>query len=81
MDTLDKRQEQSGQFDKGVHELFTALESAYPGVAESMRTLNMSYNEYLTILQNAQIPVSFSASGTVTHTRINEHQANLDQST
>ena len=53
------------QFKQGVRQLFESIEKDYPGVGEGMRALNMSYNDYLAILQNAQVPTSFSANGTV----------------
>ncbi len=53
------------QFEQEVTELFKTIESEFPGVTEGMRVLNMSYNEYLSILQNSQPPTSFVANGTV----------------
>jgi hypothetical protein len=59
------KQEQPKQFEQEVAELFKTIDSQFPGVAEGIRLLNMSYNEYLTILQNSQPPTSFTANGTV----------------
>jgi hypothetical protein len=60
-----ENQAESNQFEQSVRQLFDSIEKEYPGVAEGMRALNMSYTDYLTILQNAQVPTSFSANGTV----------------
>ena len=57
--------EDSKQLEHNVTELFKKIETDFPGVAEGMRVLNMSYTQYLTILQNSQPPTSFAANGTV----------------
>lgn len=62
---MEKEENDNKKFEQGVHNLFDSIEKEYPGVGEGMRALNMSYNDYLTILQNAQVPTSFSANGTV----------------
>jgi hypothetical protein len=53
------------QFEQSVTELFKTIETEFPGVAEGMRVLNMSHNEYLAILQNSQPPTSFTTNGTI----------------
>ncbi|MGD0793281.1 MAG: hypothetical protein ABR920_16050 [Terriglobales bacterium] len=57
--------EESKQFEEEVTELFKTIDNQFPGVAEGIRVLNMSYSDYLTILQNSQPPTSFAANGTV----------------
>ncbi len=57
--------EESKELEQKVAELFKTIDSQFPGVAEGIRVLNMSYSEYLTILQNSQPPTSFVANGTV----------------
>ena len=52
------------QFEQSVQELFESIEKEFPGVAEGMRVLNMSYTEYLAILQSSQPPTSFVSNGT-----------------
>ena len=48
-----------------VTELFKQIEKEFPGVAEGLRVLNMSYADYLTILQSSQLGSSFVANGTI----------------
>jgi hypothetical protein len=62
---MEKKQ---AEFEQSVKGLFDSIEKQFPGVAEGMRVLNMSYVDYLTILQNSQAPTSFSASGTAVPT-------------
>jgi hypothetical protein len=57
--------DESKQLEDKVKELFKTIDSQFPGVAEGIRVLNMSYNEYLTILQNSQPPTSSAANGTM----------------
>jgi hypothetical protein len=58
------------QLEQDVTTLFNRIENEFPGVAEGMRVLNMSYADYLTILQSAQPATSFSTNGSVvTHRR------------
>ena len=68
----------TNQLEQEVRELFQSIEHQFPGVSEGMRVLNMSYNDYLAILQNSQPPISFSASGTVM--AIANDQTDLDKS-
>jgi hypothetical protein len=60
-----EQMEEPKQFEQQVTELFKTIDSQYPGVAEGIRVLNMSYSDYLTILQNSQAPTSFAANGTI----------------
>lgn len=62
---MEGEMKQKSEFEQSVKTLFESIEKRFPGVAEGMRVLNMSYADYLTILQNSQTPTSFSASGTV----------------
>ena len=57
--------EDSKQLEQNVAEMFKTIEAEFPGVTEGLRVLNLSYNDYLTILQNSQPPTSFAANGTV----------------
>lgn len=52
------------QFEQNVKALFDTIEKQYPGVSDGMRVLNMSYKDYLTILENSQPASSFTGNGT-----------------
>jgi hypothetical protein len=52
------------QFEQNVRELFDAIEKQFPGVSEGMRVLNMSYKDYLAILESSRPATSFAANGT-----------------
>jgi hypothetical protein len=52
------------KFEQDVAALFKKVETEFPGVTEGMRVLNMSYREYLAILQSSQPTPSITASGT-----------------
>jgi hypothetical protein len=62
---MNKDKDDDKQFEESVHKLFDSIEKEFPGVAEGMRALNMSYTEYLAILQSSQTPTSFASNGTV----------------
>jgi hypothetical protein len=53
------------QFEQRVKELFCTIEQEFPGVTEGMRVLNMSYKDYLAILQSSQPVTSFTTNGTI----------------
>ncbi len=57
--------EDNKQFEQSVQKLFESIERDFPGVSEGMRVLNMSYSDYLAILQSSQPTTSFVANGTV----------------
>jgi hypothetical protein len=60
-----KTEDDNKQFEQSVHQLFDSIENRFPGVTEGMRVLNMSYTEYLAILQSSQSPTSFASNGTL----------------
>lgn len=56
--------ENTKPFEENVKDLFKTIDEQFPGVAEGLRVLNMSYSEYMTILQNSQPPSSSVTNGT-----------------
>jgi len=74
---MPKNEAKNEQFDQSVKQFFESMEKTHPGLAEGMRVLNMSYNDYMTILQNSQAPVSFATNGAVMAFN-NERKANME---